>query len=136
MLAPARFASPARRVYPAINQSTPAWRSRSLEFLSDRYSITSLRPARRALCSASDKAAAQASSSSLISAFRWYSERRFVPPQSQMRNPIDMTPSARVLRRLLAFFPAVGLFLLISVNPLAQSGKLPAPASYVRDRKS
>src|ERR1051325_11085864 len=44
-----------------------------------------------------------------------------------------MTPSARVLRRLLAFFPAVGLFLLISVNPLAQSGKLPAPASYVSD---
>jgi len=44
-----------------------------------------------------------------------------------------MTPSARVLRRLLAFFPAVGLFLLISVNPLAQSGKLPAPASHVSD---
>ena len=29
--------------------------------------------------------------------------------------------------------PAIGLFLLISVNPLAQSNKLPAPASYVSD---
>jgi tetratricopeptide (TPR) repeat protein len=44
-----------------------------------------------------------------------------------------MTPSSRVVQRLLAFFPAVGLFLLISVNPLAQSGKLPAPASHVSD---
>src|SRR5215217_5380939 len=44
-----------------------------------------------------------------------------------------MTPSSRVLYRLLAIIPAVGLFLLISVNPLAQSGKLPAPASHVSD---
>ncbi|HEY6660698.1 MAG TPA: TPM domain-containing protein, partial [Pyrinomonadaceae bacterium] len=44
-----------------------------------------------------------------------------------------MTPSYRVLKRLLAIIPAVGLFLLISVNPLAQSGKLPAPASHVSD---
>src|SRR5215211_6061703 len=133
MAAPARFASPAKVVNPAINQLTPALRKRSLEFLSERYSTTSLRPARRALCSASDKAAAQASSSSLILACRWYHERRFVPPQSQMRNPIDMTPSYRVLKRLLAIIPAVGLFLLISVNPLAQSDKLPAPASHVSD---
>src|SRR5829696_5043059 len=44
-----------------------------------------------------------------------------------------MTPSYRVLQRLLAIFPAVVLFLLLSVNPLAQSGKLPAPTSYVSD---
>ncbi len=44
-----------------------------------------------------------------------------------------MTPSFRVVKRLLAIIPAVGLFLLISVNPLAQSGKLPAPASHVSD---
>ncbi|HKG96526.1 MAG TPA: TPM domain-containing protein, partial [Pyrinomonadaceae bacterium] len=44
-----------------------------------------------------------------------------------------MTPSYRVLQRLLATFPAVVLFLLLSVNPLAQSGKLPAPASYLSD---
>lgn len=44
-----------------------------------------------------------------------------------------MTPSYRVFKRLLAIIPAVGLFLLISVNPLAQSGKLPAPASHVSD---
>src|ERR1041384_7112367 len=116
MLAPARFASPARFVNPAINQSMPALRRRSLEFLSDRYSTTSLRPARRALCSASDKAAAQASSSSLISACRWYHERRFGPPTIPDAEPIDMTPSSRVLQRLLAIIPAVGLFLLISVN--------------------
>ena len=29
--------------------------------------------------------------------------------------------------------PAVGLFLLFSVGPLAQSNKLPAPASHVND---
>src|SRR5262245_16595638 len=44
-----------------------------------------------------------------------------------------MTPSYRVLKRLLAVIPAVGLFLLISVNPLAQSQKLPAPSSYLSD---
>ena len=35
--------------------------------------------------------------------------------------------------RLLAVLPAVGLFLLISANPLAQSNKLPAPSSFVSD---
>jgi uncharacterized membrane protein YgcG len=29
--------------------------------------------------------------------------------------------------------PAVGLFLLLSANPFAQSNKLPAPGSYVSD---
>ena len=47
--------------------------------------------------------------------------------------PIDMTPSFRVLKRLLVVIPAAGLFLLISANPLAQSNKLPAPASHVTD---
>jgi tetratricopeptide (TPR) repeat protein len=44
-----------------------------------------------------------------------------------------MTPSYRVLKRLLAIIPAVGLFLLISANPLAQSPKLPVPGTYVSD---
>jgi uncharacterized membrane protein YgcG/tetratricopeptide (TPR) repeat protein len=44
-----------------------------------------------------------------------------------------MTPSYRVLRHLTTVIPAVGLFLLISVNPLAQSNKLPAPASHLND---
>ena len=44
-----------------------------------------------------------------------------------------MTPSYRVLKRLLAVIPAVGLFLLISANPLAQSPKLPVPGTYVSD---
>lgn len=44
-----------------------------------------------------------------------------------------MTPSYRLLTRLLTLITAVGLFLLISVNPLAQSNKLPAPGSYVSD---
>lgn len=44
-----------------------------------------------------------------------------------------MTPSYRVLRYLITVIPAVGLFLLISVNPLAQSTKLPAPASHLND---
>jgi len=47
--------------------------------------------------------------------------------------PIGMIPSYRALSRLLAVIAAIGLFLLISVNPLAQSGKLPAPASHVSD---
>jgi uncharacterized membrane protein YgcG len=33
----------------------------------------------------------------------------------------------------LTLITAVGLFLLISVNPLAQSSKLPAPGSYISD---
>jgi len=44
-----------------------------------------------------------------------------------------MTPSYRVLTRLLTVIPAAGLFLLISANPFAQSNKLPAPASYISD---
>jgi len=35
--------------------------------------------------------------------------------------------------RLLTVIPAVGLFLLISANPFAQSQKLPAPSSHVSD---
>ena len=44
-----------------------------------------------------------------------------------------MTPSYRVFKRLLTVIPAVGLFLLISANPFAQSTQLPAPGSYVSD---
>jgi len=44
-----------------------------------------------------------------------------------------MTPSYRAIKRLLTVVPAVGLFLLISANPFAQSTKLPAPGSYVSD---
>ena len=44
-----------------------------------------------------------------------------------------MIPSYRVLSRLLAAISAVALFLLISVNPLAQSGKLPRPDSQLSD---
>src|SRR5215203_6162853 len=47
--------------------------------------------------------------------------------------PIFMTRSYRALKRLLTVIPAVGLFLLISANPFAQSNKLPAPASHVSD---
>ena len=50
-----------------------------------------------------------------------------------MRKPNEMTPSYRVIKDLLTVLPAIGLFLLICVNPLAQSNKLPAPASYVSD---
>jgi uncharacterized membrane protein YgcG/tetratricopeptide (TPR) repeat protein len=46
---------------------------------------------------------------------------------------IDMTRSYRALKRLLTVIPAVGLFLLISANPFAQSNKLPAPSSHVSD---
>ena len=44
-----------------------------------------------------------------------------------------MISSYRLLTRLLTLITAVGLFLLISTNPLAQSNKLPAPGSYVSD---
>ncbi|HJS24918.1 MAG TPA: tetratricopeptide repeat protein [Pyrinomonadaceae bacterium] len=44
-----------------------------------------------------------------------------------------MTPSYRLLTRLLTLIAAISLFLLISANPLAQSNKLPAPSSYVSD---
>src|SRR6185369_3460607 len=90
------------------------------------------RPASLALRSASDKANAHASSSSLISACRWYHERRIVPPHLR-RNLIDkMTPSYRLVTRLLTLIPAVGLFLLVCANPLAQT-KLPAPSTHVSD---
>src|SRR6185436_15677610 len=92
----------------------------------------SLRPASRACRSASSNAAAHASSSSLIFARRWYHERRIVPPHPRY-GTIGMSPSYRVIKRLLTVIPAVGLFLLISANPLAQSTKLPAPTSYVND---
>jgi tetratricopeptide (TPR) repeat protein len=46
---------------------------------------------------------------------------------------IDMTPSYRVIKDLITIIPVLALFLLISVNPLAQSTKLPAPATYVSD---
>lgn len=44
-----------------------------------------------------------------------------------------MTRSYRVLKRLLTVIAAVGLFLLISANPSAQSKKLPLPGSHVSD---
>src|SRR5258705_1238674 len=97
MLAPTRFASPANDVKLLSSQSTPAFRSKSLEFLKDKYSASSFRPADRALCSASASTAAQASSSSLMFTHamarkghkisvrlaadrrRWYHDRRIVP---------------------------------------------------------
>src|SRR5690349_16307047 len=91
------------------------------------------RPVWRARRSASDNAAAHASSSSLISACRWYHEPRIGPPQIQRRNLIYMIPSYRLLTRLLTLIAAVGLFLLVSANPFAQSTKLPAPSTHVSD---
>jgi uncharacterized membrane protein YgcG/tetratricopeptide (TPR) repeat protein len=44
-----------------------------------------------------------------------------------------MTRSHRALTRFLTVIPAVGLFLLISANPFAQSTKLPAPSSHIND---
>ena len=44
-----------------------------------------------------------------------------------------MLPSYRVIKDLITVVPALALFLLISVNPLAQSTKLPAPATHVSD---
>ncbi|HEU4510186.1 MAG TPA: TPM domain-containing protein, partial [Pyrinomonadaceae bacterium] len=43
-----------------------------------------------------------------------------------------MIPSY-VLKRVLMVLPAIGLFLLVSTNPLAQSQKFPAPTTYVSD---
>ena len=43
-----------------------------------------------------------------------------------------MTRSFRALTRLLTVIPAIGLFLLFSANPFAQS-KLPAPSTHVSD---
>jgi tetratricopeptide (TPR) repeat protein len=50
-----------------------------------------------------------------------------------MRKHTDMTRSSRALKHLLTVIPAVGLFLLISANPFAQSTKLPAPSSHISD---
>jgi len=44
-----------------------------------------------------------------------------------------MTPSYRLLTRLLTLIPAVGLFLLVCANPFAQTTKLPAPSTHVSD---
>ena len=44
-----------------------------------------------------------------------------------------MTRSHRSLTRLFTLIPAVGLFLLISANPFAQTTKLPAPSTHVSD---
>ncbi len=44
-----------------------------------------------------------------------------------------MSPSNRVIKRLLTVILAVGLFLLINANPFAQSTKFPAPTSHIND---
>lgn len=44
-----------------------------------------------------------------------------------------MLPSYRVIKDLITVLPVLALFMLISVNPLAQSTKLPAPATHVSD---
>ena len=44
-----------------------------------------------------------------------------------------MIPSFRLLKRLFVVLPALALFFLVSVNPLAQSNKLPAPDSHISD---
>jgi tetratricopeptide (TPR) repeat protein/uncharacterized membrane protein YgcG len=44
-----------------------------------------------------------------------------------------MTPSSRVFKRLLTAITAVGLFLLLTANPFAQTNKLPAPSGQVSD---
>lgn len=53
-------------------------------------------------------------------------------PHKSNAEIIYMIPSY-VLKRLLMVIPAIGLFLLVSTNPLAQSQKLPAPTTYVSD---
>ena len=47
--------------------------------------------------------------------------------------PIGMSPSYRVIKRLLTVITAVGLFLLLHANPFAQSTKLPAPTGHIND---
>ncbi len=44
-----------------------------------------------------------------------------------------MPQSYRVVKDIITVVPALALFLLISVNPLAQSTQFPAPASHVSD---
>lgn len=53
-------------------------------------------------------------------------------PHKSNAEIIHMIPSY-VLKRLLMVVPAIGLFLLVSANPLAQSRKLPAPTTYISD---
>ncbi len=53
-------------------------------------------------------------------------------PHKSNAEIIHMIPSY-VLKRLLMVIPAIGLFLLVSTNPLAQSQKLPTPTTYVSD---
>ena len=54
-------------------------------------------------------------------------------PHNPDAESIEMSPSHRVLTRLLTVIPAVGLFLLLNANPFAQSTKLPAPTSHIND---
>lgn len=54
-------------------------------------------------------------------------------PHNPDTEPIGMSPSYRVIKRLLTVIPAFGLFLLINANPFAQSTKFPAPTSYIND---
>jgi uncharacterized membrane protein YgcG/tetratricopeptide (TPR) repeat protein/flagellar motor switch/type III secretory pathway protein FliN len=44
-----------------------------------------------------------------------------------------MSPSNRVIKRILTVIPAVGLFLLINANPFAQTTKYPAPTNHIND---
>lgn len=54
-------------------------------------------------------------------------------PTDPEAEPIYMTQSNRVIKDLLTVIPVLALFLLISVNPQAQSTQFPAPASHVSD---
>lgn len=54
-------------------------------------------------------------------------------PTHPEAEPIYMIPSSRVIKDLLTVMPALALFLLVSVNPLAQTLKLQAPATHVSD---
>jgi uncharacterized membrane protein YgcG/tetratricopeptide (TPR) repeat protein len=54
-------------------------------------------------------------------------------PTNPDTEPYRMIPSYRVLKRLATVVVTLGLFLLLNANPLAQSNKLPAPASHVSD---
>lgn len=53
-------------------------------------------------------------------------------PHKSNAEIIHMIPSY-VLKRLLMVIPAIGLFLMVSANPLAQSQKLPTPTTYISD---
>jgi uncharacterized membrane protein YgcG len=56
-----------------------------------------------------------------------------VPPHPEAEPNRQMIPSYRLLTRLLTLITTIGLFLLVSVNPFAQSTKLPAPSTHVSD---